>query len=126
MRMPSQTVLLWTFLAALALSRQPVPAFATNQPPPKDAATAPKLDPMAHCYPARLRPAVKTRVSSLPPPGLCLGSQVKQGGVAYCVSCGTSGTAVSGGCVSCNPGYAWSARRRQCCQAAGTAPPQPK
>jgi hypothetical protein len=51
------------------------PAFAAQQPRPNST-----------CYAPKHHPPIKTPMSALPPPGHCLGSQVKQGGVTYCVN----------------------------------------
>jgi hypothetical protein len=110
---------LW-LLAAAALSLGFAPAFAAQ--PPR---------PTVTCYAPPHHAPIKTPMSALPPPGLCLGSQVKQGGVTYCVNCGTSGSlvheALGLACVSCKAGYAWAAKAGQCCrQGPGQAPPKAK
>ena len=65
-------------------------------------------------------------MSALPPPGICLGAQVKEGGVLYCYNCGTSNTTATGGCISCNTGYTWNAASKSCCKGAGPSLPTPK
>jgi hypothetical protein len=110
---------LW-LASAVALSMALAPAFAAQQPQPN-----------ATCYAPQHNAPIKTPMSALPPPGACFGSQVKQGGVTYCVNCGTSGTliheALGLACVSCKSGYAWAGKAGQCCrQGPGLARPQAK
>jgi hypothetical protein len=82
----------------------------------------------ANCYKPSVHRPTKTPMAALPPPGVCLGQQVKQGGVTYCSSCGGS-TQIAGGsgCVSCKAGYTWREGSKSCCKG-GIAPklPPPK
>ena len=98
---------LW-LLPAMALSLAFAPAFA------------------ATCYTPPLRTTIDTPMSALPPPGLCIGKQIKLGSVTYCVSCGTTGTPVGSGCVMCNVGYSYVAASKQCCKTGWHLVPQPK
>jgi hypothetical protein len=106
---------------AAQVSLKKAPATAGKQPSSAKPATK-----AANCYTPPVRRGVKTPMSALPPPGICVGTQVKQGGVVYCYNCGTSSTPVSGGCVSCNAGYTWNAATKSCCKGAGPALPPPK
>jgi hypothetical protein len=108
---------LW-LLPVVALSMALAPAFAEPRP-------------NASCYAPRHNAPIKTPMSALPPPGACFGSQVKQGGVTYCINCGTGGTligeALGFACVSCKTGYAWAGKAGQCCrQGPGLTPPRAK
>jgi hypothetical protein len=112
-----------TAIAAQRPTVQKAPAglsrpFATVQKKPP---VVQKRPPGLDCYTPPVRRFEKIPMSALPPPGLCLGKQGKEGGVAYCYSCGGY-KQVAGGCVSCKTGYHFGHAGR-CCK--GSPPPLP-